>query len=235
MAGNPGRGGFELPVTAVARGRGTMDTVSGGASGNPRVDCASRAGLTITELMVMMVMLAILLGLAIPRIDNWMRRARLKSAVAELTTAHFLTRSAAMRDGRPGAAYRCGQRPLLGGDRYVGGGWQPGLGGDGASHVGSQCDHDQRSDQALLRPARHGLRSGRLRTAGRPGDLHDRRTDRLVQDVRDRQGAAMSARLSGAIRNARGSSLIEIMVAVFVFAIGFLSLMAGSHEREKAD
>ena len=80
-----------------------MDTVSGGASGNPRVDCASRAGLTITELMVMMVMLAILLGLAIPRIDNWMRRARLKSAVAELTTAHFLTRSAAMRYGRPAA------------------------------------------------------------------------------------------------------------------------------------
>ena len=38
----------------------------------------------------------------------------------------------------------------------------------------------------------------------------------------------MSARLPGAIRNARGSSLVEVMVAVVVFAIGFLSLMAGS-------
>lgn len=81
--------------------RRSASTVTSGAGGIPRVDCTSRAGLTITELMLAMVVLAILLALALPRIDNGMRRARLQSATAEFATAHFLARTSAMRYGRP--------------------------------------------------------------------------------------------------------------------------------------
>jgi Tfp pilus assembly protein FimT len=60
-----------------------------------------RAGLTSAELLVTLALLGILLALTVPRIDDGLRRVRLTAAVAELTTAHFLARSAAMRYGRP--------------------------------------------------------------------------------------------------------------------------------------
>jgi Tfp pilus assembly protein FimT len=61
----------------------------------------SRAGLTITELVLAIVFLAVLLAIAIPRIDIALRRSHLQGAAAELTTAHFLARASAMRYGRP--------------------------------------------------------------------------------------------------------------------------------------
>ena len=78
-----------------------MRTESGSAHRTPHVDCASRAGLTLPEILLSMVVLAILLALALPRIDNGLRRARLQSATAEFATAHFLARTSAMRYGRP--------------------------------------------------------------------------------------------------------------------------------------
>ena len=78
-----------------------MRTESGSAHRISRVDCASRDGLSLPELLLSMVVLAILLALALPRIDNGLRRARLQSATAEFATAHFLARTSAMRYGRP--------------------------------------------------------------------------------------------------------------------------------------
>jgi len=68
---------------------------------SPRLNIASRAGITITELVLVIVVLAILLAIAIPRIDTGLQRAHLQGAAAELTTAHFLARASAMRYGRP--------------------------------------------------------------------------------------------------------------------------------------
>src|ERR1041385_2301869 len=62
---------------------------------------ASVAGFTVAEMLVVLVVFAMLLALAIPRIDNGVRRARLQQAKGELTTAHFLARTSAMRYGRP--------------------------------------------------------------------------------------------------------------------------------------
>ena len=67
----------------------------------PRQNVASRAGLTITELVLTIVILAMILAIAFPRIDIALRRAHLQAASAELTTAHFLARASAMRYGRP--------------------------------------------------------------------------------------------------------------------------------------
>src|ERR1041385_1542459 len=64
---------------------------------------ASVAGFTVAEMLVVLVVFAILLALAIPRIDTGLRRARLQQAKGELTTAHFLARTSAMRYGRPAA------------------------------------------------------------------------------------------------------------------------------------
>jgi prepilin-type N-terminal cleavage/methylation domain-containing protein len=66
-----------------------------------RPDRASAAGFTVAELLVVLVVFAMLLALAIPRIDTGVRRARLQQAKGELTTAHFLARTSAMRYGRP--------------------------------------------------------------------------------------------------------------------------------------
>jgi Tfp pilus assembly protein FimT len=66
-----------------------------------RLSIASREGLTITELVLVIVFLAVLLAIAIPRIDTGLQRAHLQGAAAELTTAHFLARASAMRYGRP--------------------------------------------------------------------------------------------------------------------------------------
>jgi prepilin-type N-terminal cleavage/methylation domain-containing protein len=67
----------------------------------PARDARGQAGLTLPELVLTLVVLGILLALAIPRIDNGLRRVRLQSASAELSTAHFLARTSAMRYGRP--------------------------------------------------------------------------------------------------------------------------------------
>ena len=64
---------------------------------------ASVAGFTVAEMLVVLVVFAMLLALAIPRIDTGLRRARLQQAKGELTTAHFLARTSAMRYGRPAA------------------------------------------------------------------------------------------------------------------------------------
>src|ERR1041384_4525947 len=62
---------------------------------------ASVAGFTVAEMLVVLVVFAMLLALAIPRIDTGLRRARLQQAKGELTTAAFLARTSAMRYGRP--------------------------------------------------------------------------------------------------------------------------------------
>ena len=67
----------------------------------PAWGARGRAGITLMETVLVVVVLGILLALAVPRIDNGLRRARLQSASAELTTAHFLARTSAMRYGRP--------------------------------------------------------------------------------------------------------------------------------------
>jgi type II secretory pathway pseudopilin PulG len=67
----------------------------------PPESAPGRAGFTILEAVLGVVVLGILLALAVPRIDTGLRRARLQSASAELATAHFLARTAAMRYGRP--------------------------------------------------------------------------------------------------------------------------------------
>jgi Tfp pilus assembly protein FimT len=67
----------------------------------PKLNCSGRAGLTITELVLGILVLALLFAIAIPRIDIGLRRAHLQGATAELTTAHFLARASAMRYGRP--------------------------------------------------------------------------------------------------------------------------------------
>lgn len=59
------------------------------------------AGFTIPEAALTLLVLGTLTALAIPRIDTGLRRVRLQSAGAELTTAHFLARTSAMRYGRP--------------------------------------------------------------------------------------------------------------------------------------
>lgn len=59
------------------------------------------AGFTLAELMMVAGVLALLLTLAVPRIDTALRRTRLQAAIANFTTAHFLARSAAERYGRP--------------------------------------------------------------------------------------------------------------------------------------
>ena len=67
----------------------------------PRLNSSARAGITITELVLVIVVLATLLAIVIPRIDTGLQRAHLQGAAAELTTAHFLARTSAMRYGRP--------------------------------------------------------------------------------------------------------------------------------------
>ena len=116
----------------------------------------NQSGLTLTELVVMMLMLGILLALAIPRIDNAMRHARVKSAVAELTTAHFLTRSAAMRYGRP-ATLRIDAvngRFWVEVDTSVAGGSTDTVGG---VHRMSEADVTMSSDRTKLCFDRRGL------------------------------------------------------------------------------
>ena len=88
----------------MAYGAAEADTISGGRGALHRAPPRSargRAGFTLIEAVLGLVVLGILLALAIPRIDNGLRRARLQSAGAELTTAHFLARTSAMRYGRP--------------------------------------------------------------------------------------------------------------------------------------
>jgi Tfp pilus assembly protein FimT len=60
-----------------------------------------RAGFTVAEVTLILVVLAVLFALLLPRMSAFLRRGQLRSAVAELTEAHDLARASAIRFGRP--------------------------------------------------------------------------------------------------------------------------------------
>ena len=61
----------------------------------------TRAGFTVAEVTLILVVLAVLFALLLPRMSSFFRRGQLRSAAAELTEAHDLARASAMRFGRP--------------------------------------------------------------------------------------------------------------------------------------
>jgi Tfp pilus assembly protein FimT len=61
----------------------------------------TRAGFTIAEVTLIIVVLAVLFALLLPRMNAFLRRGQLRSAMAELTEAHDLARASAARLGRP--------------------------------------------------------------------------------------------------------------------------------------
>src|ERR1041385_6384270 len=61
----------------------------------------TRAGFTIAEVTLIIVVLAVLFALLLPRMNAFLRRGHLRSAMAELTEVHDLARASATRLGRP--------------------------------------------------------------------------------------------------------------------------------------
>jgi prepilin-type N-terminal cleavage/methylation domain-containing protein len=113
-----------------------------------------RAGVSLIEIAVVVVVLGVLAAVAVPNINEWSRHQRLRSAARDLNDLLLLARSDAIRTGRRQIVYfgRPGATDPGGGAIQRNGSWVPVLRTDDGVATASNCKIEAGEAREVVAP-----------------------------------------------------------------------------------